>query len=67
MTKTKEERRGRGDGSSEEIWLSASFDIFRVIVIIAIIMVIAITTIIAMIIIIANIIIIIVPWSAGEQ
>ena len=49
VTKTKEERSGRGDGSSEEIWLSASLDIFRVIAIIAIIMVISITTIIAII------------------
>ena len=57
MTKTKEERRGRGDGSSEEIWLSASFDIFLVIAIIAIIMVIVITTIIPIILIICVIII----------
>ena len=58
VTKTKEERSGRGDGSSEEIWLSASFDIFRVIAIIAIIiMVIPITTIIAIILIICVIII----------
>ena len=54
VTKTKEERRGRGDGSSEEIWLSASLDIVRVI---AIIMVIATTTIIAIILIICVIII----------
>ena len=65
VTKTKEERSGRGDGSSEEIWLSASFDIFRVIAIIAIIiMVIPITTIIT---IILTICVIIIFASVGQH
>ena len=61
VTKTKEERSGRGDGSSEEIWLSASLDIVRVI---AIIMVIAITTIIT---IILTICVIIIFASVGQH